>query len=235
MMWQQILKEHYSYEWKGIVDGRPIMLVDVQGEKVLFYLRTGSGGADVEGVSAENQIKGGQFAPFHGFYRNGWFIKPKGSRGGKYLKVARWLDENASKDWPTKELKIFSFNRQMEKEGAILTNGEHEAQTEIISIVKTNAEDVRRVVKRAFKAINTVETNARHPKEMEQMKLFIENMKQKKNPQNRYTLHTKKLLENYLKFKDLFNDRLSVFKDRFEKVQDKYDLDIELTHTLEKV
>ena len=65
MTWFDILKR-FSYEWKGEHDGRPIMLVDVGGEKVLFYVRSGFGGSDVEGVSEENQIKGGQFAPFHG-------------------------------------------------------------------------------------------------------------------------------------------------------------------------
>lgn len=99
-MWQTILKQDYSYEWVGIVDGRPIMLVDVEGEKILFYLRTGGGGADNEGVKEEDQIKAGQFAPFYGFRHDGWFIKPQGSRSGKYLKVARWLDNNATKDWP---------------------------------------------------------------------------------------------------------------------------------------
>ena len=124
-MWFDILK-NYNYEWFGLVDARPIMLVDVEGEKVLFYLRTGSGGADNEGVSEDNEIKSNQFAPFFGFHHTGWFIKPKGSRAGKYLKVARWLDDNAGA-WPYIELDMFEFNKKMKARGAILTNGTHEA------------------------------------------------------------------------------------------------------------
>ena len=141
MTWFDILKK-FSYEWKGEHDGRPIMLVDVGGEKVLFYVRSGFGGSDVEGVSEENQIKGGQFAPFHGFYHTGWYIKPIGSRGGKYLEVARWLDANV----PEEEKKAsypniasqYEFNRKMKEEGAILTNGEKSAQVEPVYIIKTN-------------------------------------------------------------------------------------------------
>lgn len=127
-MWMAILKQSYSYEWFGEVAGRPIMLVDVGDEKVLFYLRTGYGGADNEGVKEENEIKSGQFAPFHGFHRTGWFIKPKGSRAGKYLKVARWLDANAQEAWPMIDLDMFEFNKRMKAKGAVLTNGQHHAQ-----------------------------------------------------------------------------------------------------------
>lgn len=236
-MWKSLLKQEYSYEWIGIVNGRPIMIVDVEGEKILFYLRTGSGGADNEGVKEENEIKGGQFAPFYGFQHDGWFIKPQGSRGGKYLKVARWLDNNATKNWPRKELDIFKFNREMKERGAILTNGKQTAQTEPLLIVENNINDIRYMVRRAFISINTIQTKAYYPEELKSMKEFYERIKRSGynvHPKQRYVFHKKEQYEKYKGMEAKINDHLSAFEDRFETVSQDESVSLKLEHTLKE-
>lgn len=236
-MWQTILKQDYSYEWVGIVDGRPIMLVDVEGEKILFYLRTGGGGADNEGVKEEDQIKAGQFAPFYGFRHDGWFIKPQGSRGGKYLKVARWLDNNATKDWPKTESDRFKLNKEMKEKGAVLTNGIHVAQTEPLLIVRNNIEEIKIKVNKAFKSINTMRVSANYPKELTGMEELHKKINRKSryiHPRNKYVFHREKQYENYIKLEEKINDELSAFKDRFERVQDQSSINLEFKHTLTK-
>ena len=237
-MWQTILKQEYSYEWVGIVDGRPIMLVDVEGEKILFYLRTGSGGADAEGVEEENQIKAGQFAPFYGFRHDGWFIKPQGSRAGNYLKVARWLDKNATRDWPRIESDRFKLNREMNQRGAVLTNGIHTAQIEPLLIVKTNIEEIRTKVNEAFKSINTIRVSANYPKELTHMEIFHKKINRKRrnnHPRWRYVFHEEKQYENYKKLEEKINNELLLFKKLFEKVQlTNTSINLELKHTLIK-
>lgn len=236
-MWKGILKQEYSYEWIGIVNYRPIMIVDVEGEKILFYLRTGSGGADNEGVKEENEIKGGQFAPFYGFQYDGWFIKPQGSRGGKYLKVARWLDKNATKDWPRKELDIFKFNREMKERGAILTNGKQTAQTEPLLIVKNNLREIRIKVRKAFTSINTIRVSASYPEELKNMKEFYEKISRRGHdihPKDYYVFHKKEQYEKYKRMEAKVNDHLSAFEDRFDTVSQDESISLKLEHTLKE-
>ena len=240
-MWKTLLKQEYSYEWKGVSDGRPIMLVDVEGEKVLFYLRTGSGGEDNEGVSEDNEIKAGQFAPFHGFNYDGWFIKPIGSRGGKYLKVARWLDNNATKDWPRKEVDKFEFNREMNSQGAILTNGTTKAQIEIMYNIRTNIREVQSTLNYVMEAVRTIGNRASHPKELDKLEKILIRInesnkypKPNKHPRDSYSFPNKQRYDNYKeKIEEKVNDYLKVFKDTYESIR-KYNIDIELTHTLRK-
>lgn len=236
-MWKVLLKQDYSYEWIGIVDGRPIMIVDVEGEKILFYKRTGSGGADNEGVKEEDQIKAGQFAPFYGFRYDGWFIKPQGSRAGKYLKVARWLNNNAIKNWPRKELDIFKFNREMKERGAVLTNGIHIAQTEPLLIVRNNIEEIKIKVNKAFKSIDTIQVKARHPKEHESMKKFHKRINKtgyKVHPQDYYVFDKKEQYEQYKRMEAKVNDHLSAFEDRFDTVSQDESISLKLEHTLKE-
>ena len=243
-MWFDILK-NYNYEWFGLVNARPIMLVDVEGEKVLFYIRTGSGGADNEGVSEENEIKDGQFAPFYGFRHDGWFIKPDGSRAGKYLKVARWLDDNATKDWPRKELDPFEFNREMKLRGAILTNGKIQAQIDPIYIIMNNIREVRGMLKHAIQAINGVRIHTFHPKEVKRLVAILERISRKGKGldidgvrttedklQGYYSIHKQKNYATYLKTENKVNELVSEFKDLLKIVKEDYELDVTFEHNL---
>jgi len=228
-MWFDILKK-YSYEWKGSEDGRPIMLVDVKGEKVLFYIRTGGGGPDNKGVPEKDQIKAGQFAPFFGF-RKGWFIKPIGSRGGKYLTTARWLDANVPEEektasYPTPESQN-KFNRQMEKEGVILTNGKDVAQTKYVYGIKVHGAFEMQGILRWISAIRE-----RMNLESQEMDEFEKEFSELKRA---FTTEKKSDVDEFERTLDEFNDEWSVYKDKFERAQDEYDIDndVELTHTVE--
>ena len=127
-MWQTILKLDIPYEWIAYYDGRPILLADLGSEKVLFYIRTGSGGEPKEG-----QPDGGNFSPFFGFsYLNEgayWWIKGYPDRYDKYSKEAKWLDTNV-KDIPKKQSlsSLFEYNKLFKSKGATLGRKEYDAR-----------------------------------------------------------------------------------------------------------